>query len=121
MQRETGLPLSVQYEESENEGSNPSNNPTMGDLIAERFSPRDLTRGIRAVSAIAATVSPLALRAAERARAQGANTTPSFNFKEVAAGSDEKHYVAEGYDADILIRWGDKVAKDAPDFDPLKQ
>ena len=47
--------------------------------------------------------------------------TPSFNFKEVLAGSDEKHYVAEGYDADVLIRWGDKVVSGAPEFDPTKQ
>ncbi len=60
-----------------------------------------------AVPAIAATVSsPLALIASDAA-AQGANNTPTFNFKEVAAGVDDKHYVAEGYDADILIRWGD--------------
>ncbi len=115
------LPISAQYEESENDGSNPSTNPTLGDIIAARTSRRDLMKGLLAVSAITATVSPLAIIAAERANAQAANTTPSFNFKEVLAGSDEKHYVAEGYDADILIRWGDKVAKDAPEFDPTKQ
>ncbi len=50
-----------------------------------------------------------------------ANTTPSFNFKEIAAGSTKTIYVAEGYDADILIRWGDPVEKGAPAFDPQKQ
>lgn len=114
------LPLSVQYEESENTGSNHSANPTLGDVIAERFSRRDLLKGALAVTAISA-VSPLALTAAIEARAEGANTTPSFNFKEVAAGSDEKHYVAEGYDADVLIRWGDTVLAGAPAFDPHKQ
>jgi secreted PhoX family phosphatase len=114
------LPLSRQAEQAENVGSNPSAGPTMGDVIAERLSRRDLVRGALAVSAIAAAVSPLALAAADRARAQGAST-PSFNFREVAAGSDEKHHVAEGYDADILIRWGDKVLTDAPEFDPTKQ
>jgi uncharacterized protein len=115
------LPISAQYEESENAGSNPTNNPTMGDMIAARLSRRDLMKGLLAVSAITATVSPLAIIAAERANAQGANTTPSFNFKEIAAGSDEKHYVAEGYDADVLISWGDKVLKGAPAFDPKSQ
>ena len=51
---------------------------------------------------------------------KAANTTPSFNFKEVASGVDDKHYVAEGYDADILIRWGDPVLPGAPAFDPWK-
>ncbi|HRK18973.1 MAG TPA: PhoX family phosphatase [Hyphomicrobiaceae bacterium] len=115
------LPISQQYEEAENEGSNASGNPTLGDVIAARMSRRDLMKGLLGVSAITATVSPMALMAASEARAQGANTTPSFNFPEVAAGSDEKHYVAEGYDADVLIRWGDKVLPDAPAFDPSKQ
>ncbi len=117
----TQQPISVAYEESENIGTNNSTNPTMGEMIATRFNRRDLLRGALAVSAISAATSTLAIAAADQARAQGANTTPSFNFKEVAAGSDEKHYVADGYDADILIRWGDPVLPDAPAFDPLKQ
>ncbi|MCZ8261629.1 MAG: PhoX family phosphatase [Beijerinckiaceae bacterium] len=114
-------PLSVQFEESEDEGSNSSPNPTLGDVIAARYDRRDLMKGLLGCAAIAATVSPVALMVAQEARAQGGNTTPSFAFKEVAAGSDEKHYVAEGYDADILIRWGDAVLPGAPAFDPAKQ
>jgi secreted PhoX family phosphatase len=121
MRQESSLPVSIAYEDAENTGSNPCANPTMGDIIAERLSRRDLMKGILAVPAIAATVAPLALLAAKTARAQGVSTTPSFNFKEVAAGSDQHHYVADGYDADILIRWGDKVLEDAPEFDPMKQ
>ena len=90
----------------------------MGELIATRFRRRDLLQGALAVTAIAATVSPIALARAARAQANG---TPSFNFKEVTAGSDEKHYVADGYDADILIRWGDPVLPGAPAFHPQKQ
>ncbi|MFY8115278.1 MAG: PhoX family protein, partial [Rhabdaerophilum sp.] len=114
-------PLSVQFEESEDQGSNSSPNPTLGDVIAARYDRRDLMKGLLGCAAIAATVSPVALMVAQEARAQGGNTTPSFAFKEVAAGSDEKHYVAEGYDADILIRWGDAVLPGAPAFDPANQ
>ena len=79
-------PVSVAFEESENQGSNPSANDTMGDIIAARFSRRDMLRGALAVSAITATVSPLALVAGE-ARAQGAAAAmPNFNFTEVPAG-----------------------------------
>ena len=108
-------------EAAEDAGTNTSPNPTMGEIIAARYNRRDLLRGALAVTAISATVSPLALATAERASAQGANATPSFDFKEVPAGSDEKHYVAEGYDADILIRWGDPVLPGAPAFDPRRQ
>ncbi|MGE0857196.1 MAG: PhoX family phosphatase, partial [Hyphomicrobiaceae bacterium] len=47
--------------------------------------------------------------------------TPSFNFTELSIGSDGTHHVADGYDADVLIRWGDKVLAGAPDFDPHNQ
>jgi uncharacterized protein len=118
---------SQQYELSEDAGTNPSDNPTMGEIIATRLSRRDIMRGALAVTATTAAIVPLALetaRAQTQAAAAGvapANTTPSFNFKEIAAGSDENHYVAEGYDADVLIRWGDPVVPGAPEFDPKAQ
>ncbi len=115
------LSKSQAAEEAENAGSNTSVNPTMGEMIAQRFNRRDLLKGVLAVTAMSATVSPLALATSQNAAAQSTNTTPSFNFKEVAAGSDENIYVAEGYDADVLIRWGDKVMADAPAFDPQTQ
>lgn len=114
------VPRSVQFEESQNNGTNASENPTMGELISARFGRRDLLKGVLAVTAISATVSPLAIAAAGRAEAQAA-TTPSFSFKEIAAGSDENHHIAEGYDADVLLRWGDPIFADAPEFDPLAQ
>jgi uncharacterized protein len=111
------LTRALAFEESENIGRNPTSNPTIGDVIAARFHRRDLLRGALGVAAIAATVSPLAIAAAQQARAQGSR----FPFPEVAAGVDEKHHVADGYDADVLIRWGDPVRPGAPAFDPLKQ
>ncbi|MGL5113863.1 MAG: PhoX family protein [Beijerinckiaceae bacterium] len=109
---------SQQFEEAENAGTNESANPTMGEIIAERMSRRELMRGVLAVSAITAVAAPMIARVEAQT---AANTTPSFNFKEIAAGSDEKHYVAEGYDADILVRWGDPILPGAPEFDPQTQ
>lgn len=114
----TGLPNSVLAEAAEDIGSNASANPTMGDIIAERLSRRDMMRGILAVSAVTAAVSPAALLAACSGET---DTTPSFKFPELSVGIDETHHVASGYDADVLIRWGDKVLADAPAFDPGKQ
>ena len=74
-------------------------------------------KGSLAVSAIAATVSPLALITADKARAAGAS---AFTFDEVEAGIDDKHHVAAGYDADVLLRWGDPLFADAPEFDPTE-
>jgi uncharacterized protein len=105
------------YEEAENVGRNPTDNPTMGDVIAARFGRRDILKGALGVAAIATTVSPLAVATIQRANADGAH----FNFKEVPAGVDATHHVAEGYDADILLRWGDAVLPRAPAFDPMHQ
>ncbi|TPN93949.1 PhoX family phosphatase [Mesorhizobium sp. B1-1-5] len=107
-----------QLEENDGPPVNPTDNRTMGEIIAARFSRRGFLMGSLAVSAIAATVSPLALVAADEARAAEAS---AFKFDELEAGIDDKHHVAPGYDADVLLRWGDPLFADSPDFDPLKQ
>jgi secreted PhoX family phosphatase len=108
-------------EAAEDIGSNTSDNASMGDIIAARFSRREWLRGALAVSAISATVSPFALLTASGVRAQIALPKPSFDFKEITAGPGADHAVAEGYDVDVLMRWGDPVLPGAPAFDPLKQ
>jgi secreted PhoX family phosphatase len=110
---------SQDYEASEDIGRNASTNPTIGDVIATRFDRRDLLKGALGVAAITATMGPLALASADPARAQDA--APRFTFKEIAAGVDADHHVAEGYDAQILIRWGDPVLPGGQPLDPMKQ
>lgn len=110
--------LTENREAEEDVGRNTSDNPTMGDIINRRFSRRGFLGGSLAVTAIATTVSPLALMIADEARAEGVS---AFSFTEVEAGVDETHHVAEGYDADVLLRWGDKVFADSPEFDPMNQ
>ncbi|RWC93258.1 MAG: PhoX family phosphatase [Mesorhizobium sp.] len=107
-----------QLEENDGPAVNPTDNRTMGEIIAARFSRRGFLKGSLAVSAIAATVSPLALVAADDARAAEAS---AFTFDELEAGIDDKHHVAPGYDADVLLRWGDPLFADSPEFDPAKQ
>lgn len=112
-------------EEADGAGSNPTLNPTMGELISIRFSRRGLLKGALAVSAIAASVGPAALMSAEKAQAasdgSAATNGSAFNFIEVEAGVDETHHVAEGYDAEVLLRWGDPLFPDSPEFDPKNQ
>ena len=108
----------TQLEEADGAGHNPSANPTMGEIISKRFSRRSFLQGSLAVSAIAATVSPVALMTAEKAKAA---TGSAFSFPEIEAGVDANHHVAEGYDADVLLRWGDALFTDSPEFDPKNQ
>lgn len=105
-------------EENDGPAINASDNRTMGEIIAARFSRRGFLKGSLAISAIAATVSPLALISADEARAAEGS---AFTFDELEAGIDDKHHVAPGYDADVLLRWGDPLFADSPDFDPTKQ
>src|SRR5262245_51075668 len=108
------------YQSPEELGEEPSNstsNPTMGEIISRRYSRRSVLKGALAVTAISTALSPMALLQ-EKAQAQPARR---FNFKEVTAGVDEKHHVAEGYTAVVLIRWGDPLFADALEFDPRAQ
>ncbi len=105
------------FDEGEDQPANASSNPTLGDVLAERLSRRDLIRGALAVAVATGTIAPLAVATARRTQATEA-VGGRFAFPEVAAGSDGTHHVADGYAADVLIRWGDPVLKGAPAFDP---
>ena len=86
-------------------------NATFGDVIGAPFQPPRSPEG-----ALAARPSqrgqPAGARFSPTAQAQGA--MPAFNFKEVEAGIDQNHHVAEGYDADILIRWATQFCPEHP-------
>ncbi len=106
-------------DDGEDESKSPPTSPTMGEVIARRYSRSELMRGVLAVTAMDVVVGgmlPLAAKAGSGGQAPPA--TPSFHFEELASGSDERHHVAAGYDADVLMRWGDAVIADAPAFDP---
>jgi secreted PhoX family phosphatase len=103
-----------ELENSGDVGCNPSANPTMGEIIAARFTRREMMVGALAVTAIATTLGRKALAAST-------NLSSSFDFKEIEAGIDTHHHVAEGYEANILLRWGDPVLADAAPFDVRDQ
>ncbi|MEM1045784.1 MAG: PhoX family phosphatase [Pseudomonadota bacterium] len=98
--------------------TNPNLSKTFGDIVNLRYGRRDVLRGALGVTAVTALFGTSALVAADQAQAAAEG---SYTFSEIEAGVDETHHVADGYDADILIRWGDKIIADAPDFDPNNQ
>jgi secreted PhoX family phosphatase len=106
------------FDASEDIGRNASDNPSIGDVINARFDRRSVLKGTLGVAAIAATVGPLAIAAADRTRADEASR---FKFIDIGTGSGRDHQVADGYAADILIGWGDPVLPGAPAFDPARQ
>jgi secreted PhoX family phosphatase len=92
-------------------GSNPTNNRPINEIIEARLSRRGVLRGIAAALAAGTFGGTWTSR---YALAAGPST---LTFEEIAHGIDETHHVASGYKADVLIRWGDKLAADAPEFD----
>ena len=110
------MPKTAWREASDDVPSNPLDNPTIGEVIARR-SRRDALKGMLGVTAMSAMVSPAALFAG-KAQAQAAG---SFDFAELEAKVTADHRVAEGYDAKVLIRWGDPIVPGAPAFDPMNQ
>lgn len=105
------LSLSQAAEEAENSGLSPASGPTLGDIVAARFSRREMMKGALGVGAITATLGPQAL----------ASGRPAFGFAELSSEPTDRAEVAAGHRADVLIRWGDAVLPDAPAFDPAAQ
>ena len=120
--------LSEAMEDSENVSSNPrvcAGTRTMSDIVSARLSRRQMMGGAMA-AAFLAGCRPTGDRAADAdvtpgAAADTADSLERFAFDEIAHGVDETHHVAAGYDADILIRWGDPLFPDMAPFDPLSQ
>jgi uncharacterized protein len=88
---------------------------TLGDLISQQLSRRAALKGL---AALAVAGSQIAIASAA---ADGSPARSSLTFGEIAHGLDEQTHVAPGYDVQVLIRWGDPVLSDAPQFDPHKQ
>jgi len=104
---------------SENVTSNPriaAGVATITDIIAVRVSRRAVIGGVGAFA-----IAGCATGAADPRSTAVRGEPRSFDFPELARGLDETHHVAEGYRADVLVRWGDPLFADSPEFDPMAQ
>ncbi|MCA0302419.1 MAG: DUF839 domain-containing protein [Proteobacteria bacterium] len=84
--------------------------PTLAELIERRLGRREALRGLAASGA-----APAGLPRGASAQANGPS---SLAFKELAHMLDATDHVAEGYDIQVLARWGDPVTAGAPAFAP---
>ncbi len=85
----------------------PTPSPAIQDIISARLSRRSALLGMAAAAGAGMFGGATAEAAAMR-----------LGFAELARVYDEKDHVAPGYAKQVLIRWGDPVAKGAPAFDP---
>jgi len=106
------------YEAFDDIPTNPNLSRTIGEVVAARYSRRDMFKGALAVTTTTALFGTSAMIAPKGAAAA---TTSRYNFTELQWGNDTMHHVAEGYDAEILLRWGDPITADAPEFDVMNQ
>ena len=88
--------------------------PTYADLVAARFSRRTVLLG----AAGAAAASAMSFRLPG---AQAATSSSTLTFPELKKVYDETHHVAEGYNADILVRWGEAIVSGGKELDAANQ
>ncbi|MBP0466141.1 PhoX family phosphatase [Roseomonas sp. PWR1] len=108
------IPEDEKIDASEEFGtSNPDPRRPIGEIIEARYGRRALLGAGAAAAALAALPG--------EAEAQGVPRTggPStLGFEELRHGLAQTESVAEGYEVQTLIRWGDPILADAPDFTP---
>jgi secreted PhoX family phosphatase len=108
-------PLSV--EDRDDVGSNPSNSPSIREVLEARFGRRVFLKG--ATASLAFGVIDRLARS--QAWAEEAENPSTLTFEELEHGIDEKHHVAKGYSANVLIRWGEGIGEGSSNFNIGKQ
>jgi len=100
MQKDSYSNKAEAFEAFDDTPLSPESDNTIGAMIARRYSRRDMLKGSLGVTAATALFGTAALTsAAGPAKAASA----AFAFRELQAGVDDTHHVAEGYDADIAV------------------
>lgn len=104
-----------ELEDSDDVGCNPSTELSIAALIEARLSRRTVLKGMVAAGAGVLFGCP-----APQGGKSGTGAN-SLTFTEIGRFLDETHHVAPGYEVATLIRWGDPIHADAPEFRPGKQ
>ena len=110
--------------EIEDIGSIPDPRGTIGELMERRLSRRAALLGLGAAGG-AATLTDQLLAAAGPASAQTAvameGGPSSLGFRELSHRMSQRDAVAEGYEIQTVIRWGDPVLPEAPAWNASAQ
>ena len=110
--------------ESEDIGSNPAPHRPIGDVVRTRLSRRAAMLGLAGATVLADDLidkaqAQVAARPAPATPAQGGPST--LEFPELRLQLAQTDAVAEGYEIQHVIKWGDPVLADASPFDPMRQ
>ncbi|AWV23472.1 dTDP-glucose 4,6-dehydratase [Roseomonas mucosa] len=118
-------PLAAADADLDEIGVNVSPEPDFQTVLGRRLVRRSFFRGVLGAATVASLGSALpgsrpALAAGSVPAGQDQRLS-SLTFPEIQHGPRPDLAVAEGYEARVLIRWGDKVLPGAPEFDPHRQ
>ncbi|HYM99014.1 MAG TPA: alkaline phosphatase PhoX, partial [Aestuariivirgaceae bacterium] len=100
--------------------SSHSGSPSFPEVLEARLTRRDILKTAAATGATIALGAGFVGSVFE-SKAVAKGSISSLEFTELQRVYDQTHHIAPGYRADVLIRWGDKLFADAPDFDASKQ
>jgi secreted PhoX family phosphatase len=106
---------------------NTSQNPYLGDLIAQAVSRRSLLRSGVVATVAAGAAGTLASSAAagetdaDTASAWWSRAPRGLDFEPVAPNTEDQVSIPDGYEQQVVIAWGDPVLDGAPEFDPEDQ
>ncbi|MCA9119183.1 MAG: PhoX family phosphatase [Planctomycetaceae bacterium] len=103
--------------------SNPNIDRTIGDVISARLSRRTAMQAATAILAtkcLGSSVSAVE-KLSVSTKSEPKASPSSLTFGEIEHGDDGLVHVADGYEAQPLLRWGDAIISGAPVFDVLKQ
>lgn len=110
----------IEVHDDDDIGSNRSSNTPLVELIDGKVGRRAMLRGLMAgaaVGAVATVGSTMTSKVALAASDQASTLTFAPPRHQIM----DDHQVAEGYDAQVLIRWGDRVVADAPEWNVSAQ
>ncbi|MGC9542001.1 PhoX family protein [Streptomyces sp. UG1] len=111
------------------EAPNTTTNEYVGDVIAGALSRRSVMRAAAVVTA-ATAAGAATVAAAPQADAAAADTwwhkpggdgARGLRFAPVAPNTEDAVVVPQGYEQNVVIRWGDPILPGAPEFDPDNQ
>ena len=106
---------------------NPTEHRHIQTEIAKAVQRRSLLKGAAAVSGalvgggLAGPAAPAAAAETGRAAPAGSRHHGRTSFRPVPPNKRDAVTTAEGFDHDVVIRWGDPVVEGAPQFDAFKQ
>ena len=91
---------------------NPSAEPAIARIIDVRLSRRTVLKGMAAGGAFGLFGCGTIGSRTET----GADGSAPLDFTEIGRTTDDRHHIAPGYDAQVLIRQGDPIHRGAPQY-----